>query len=150
MLSTLPHSRLAEPIMGRLGRGGQIITLRSCSIRTATTSRRSSEATNNEALGRPAALVTFRTLRRGYQIEIRATPGSFQKARYVKCRRRRGKFWRLRRHDLLAQYSRLLWITRCKTRNATIIYLWYSRASSYLPTNLGTISILLLSRSDYS
>src|SRR6516225_8668024 len=36
----------------------------------------------------------------GYQIEIRPTPSSFQKARYLKCRRRRGKFWRLRRHDL--------------------------------------------------
>jgi len=41
-----PHSRQAEPIMGRLGSGGQIITLRSCSIRTVTTSRLSSEATD--------------------------------------------------------------------------------------------------------
>jgi len=45
MLSMLPHSRQAEPIMGPLDRGGQIITPRSCSIRTVTTSRRSSEAT---------------------------------------------------------------------------------------------------------
>ena len=46
MLSTLPHSRQAESIMGHLGHGGQIITLRSCSIPTVTTSRRSSEATD--------------------------------------------------------------------------------------------------------
>ena len=46
MLSMLRHSREVEPIMGHLVHGGQIIMLRSCSIPTVTTSRRSSEATD--------------------------------------------------------------------------------------------------------
>jgi hypothetical protein len=46
MLSIPPRLKQAELIMGRLGRGGQIITLRSFSIRTVTTSRLSSEATD--------------------------------------------------------------------------------------------------------
>ena len=53
---------------GGLGRGGQIITLRSCSILTVTTSRRSSEATDTrhqaEAASAESHLWTARRMRR--------------------------------------------------------------------------------------
>jgi len=57
----LQQSRRAEPIMVRLVCGGQIITLRLCSIRTVTISRRSSAVTDTsdqaEAAGAEVILI---------------------------------------------------------------------------------------------
>src|SRR6516162_3554383 len=54
MISMLQQSRRAEPIMVRLVCGGQIITLRLCSIRTVTISRRSSAVTDTSDQGEAA------------------------------------------------------------------------------------------------